>query len=234
MTVANLVTMAYGISYYQLSGLDYTSRERYEVAVKIPDGATKDQIKLMWQNLLKERFKLAVHFEKKEWPTYDLVVAKGGLKIKESVEAPSDDTAPPSPAGGGPRKPLSLGSDGFPDISPGGMAMMNGVARWRPMKATMKTIASMMSGQVGSPVNDATGLTGKYDFTLSWVTGGGRGTGAVASQSSGSPLAGVDDSQGGPTLMNALQSQLGLKLEPRKGMIDMLVVDHVEKAPTEN
>ena len=65
MNMANLVTMAYGIAHYQLAGIDPSDMERYEVAVKVREGATKDQIKLMWQNLLAERFKLAVHRETK-------------------------------------------------------------------------------------------------------------------------------------------------------------------------
>jgi uncharacterized protein (TIGR03435 family) len=238
MNMANLVTMAYGISSYQLSGLEYSMTDRYEVAVKIPEGATKEQIKLMWQNLLKERFKLAVHHEAKDAQVYELVVAKGGLKIQESVEpppAPAD--APPTPTPeSGPRKPLALAPDGFPDIAPGGMAMMRGVARWRPVRISMQGVASMLGGQLGQPVTDATGLKGKYDFTLSWITGGGGGRGvAIAGQPGGeSPLAGLDDSEAGPTLLEAVQRQLGLKLEQKKGTIDMLVVDHVERVPTDN
>src|SRR5579872_1763136 len=58
MNLANLVTMAYGIQHYQLSGLSIADQDRFELAVKIPGGATKDEIKLMWQNLLANRFKL--------------------------------------------------------------------------------------------------------------------------------------------------------------------------------
>lgn len=236
MNMANLVTMAYGISPFQLAGLEYSMTDRYEVAVKTPEGASKEQIQLMWQNLLKERFKLAVHHETKVGQVYELVVAKGGLKIRESVDAPvaPSDTPPPARPESGTRKPLSLASDGFPDIPPGGMAMMRGVARWRPVRITMQAVASMLGGQLGQPVTDATGLKGEYDFTLSWVTGGGPGV-AMAGQPGGeSPLAGLDDSGAGPTLLEALQRQLGLKLEQKKGAIEMLVVDHVERVPTEN
>ena len=239
MNMANLVTMAYGISSYQLSGLEYSMTDRYEITAKIPDGATKEQISLMWQNLLKERFKLAVHYETKPAQVYELTVAKGGLKIQESVEAPAEpaDTPPGPKPDAGPRKPLSLASDGFPDIPPGGMAMMRGVARWRPVRITMEAVASMLGAQLHQPVTDATGLKGKYDFTLSWVTGGGGGGrgAAIASQPGGeSPLAGLGDSETGPTLLDAVQKQLGLKLEQKKGSIQMLVVDHVERVPTEN
>jgi uncharacterized protein (TIGR03435 family) len=233
MNMANLVTMAYGIAHYQLSGLSPTDMERYEVAVKVPDGATKEQIKLMWQNLLKERFKLAVHRETKEVPVYELVVAKGGIKMQEALDPPPADAPPPPRPESGPGPRMKLDKDGFPELGPGtSMAMMGGKARWRNNKATMKDVASMLAAQVGQPVTDATGLTGKYAFTLSWATGGGR---PIAAPTGGdTPLAGMNDPDEGPTLFSAIQSQLGLKLEQKKGSIEMLVVDHVEKAPTEN
>ena len=74
-----------------------------------------------------------------------------------------------------------------------------------------------LAGQLRHPVSDDTGLQGKYDFTMNWIMGG-----ALA----------ADDT--GPTIFAALQQQLGLKLESKKGTVDILVIDHIEKAPTEN
>jgi uncharacterized protein (TIGR03435 family) len=82
----------------------------------------------------------------------------------------------------------------------------------------MDEFAKSLAGPVGGPVSDATGLEGKYDFTVSWV----------------SAPAGVIPDDAGPTIFGAIQEQLGLKLTPKKVMVDMLVVDHMEKAPTEN
>ena len=240
MNLANLVLIAYGIQRYQLSGLSVTDMDRFDIAVKVPEGATKDQVKLMWQNLLAERFKLAVHREMKEALVYELLVAKGGLKMQESVEVPppGSDAPPPPQLDPGPPRKLALGKDGFPDLPSGtSMAMMDGKARWRATKETTEKLASMLAAQLGQPVTDATGLKGKYDFTLSWAAepfSGGRGA-AIASQlEGGSPLAGMSESEAGPTLFSAIQSQLGLRLEQKKGSIEMLVVDHVEKVPTEN
>jgi uncharacterized protein (TIGR03435 family) len=78
----------------------------------------------------------------------------------------------------------------------------------------------MLSDQVNSPVTDATGLKGKYDFALSWV---------MPSRVPLPPPA-ID----GPTVFAAIQEQMGLKLEPKKGTVDMFVIDHVEKTPTGN
>jgi uncharacterized protein (TIGR03435 family) len=112
--------------------------------------------------------------------------------------------------------------------------MMGGKARWRQDAATTEGIASMLSTQLDQPVIDATGLNGKYAFTLSWVTGqlsAGRGAASAGQSEGGSPIE-VSDPEG-PTLVDAVQGQLGLRLEAKKVAVQILVVDHVEK-PTEN
>jgi uncharacterized protein (TIGR03435 family) len=96
--------------------------------------------------------------------------------------------------------------------------------RWRAADETMEQLASNLGAQLGRPVTDATGLKGKYDFTLSWAVGS---IGGAAPASSAEP-------DNGPTLLQAIQSQLGLKLEQKKIPVDFLVVDHIEKVPTEN
>jgi uncharacterized protein (TIGR03435 family) len=154
-----------------------------------------------------------VHREAKEVPVYELLVAKGGPKMQESVEEPppaADAPSAPRPDSG-PRK-LTLDKDGFPELGLGAsMAMMGNKARWRAVKATTAQIASMFAAQLGQPVNDATGLRGKYDFTLSWVTesrGGSRGAAVAGPPEGGSPLAGMDDSEAGLTLVQAIQTKV--------------------------
>jgi uncharacterized protein (TIGR03435 family) len=154
---------------------------------------------------------------------YRLVVAKGGLKMKES---PPDDGAPQAAPPPGRARPVTLGADGYPDLPPvrrGGSSMyqMNGRARWASSETTMEYLVSLLSNFVGKPIDDATGLKGKYDFTLSWVIGSGVEVAA-------------SDNDSGPTLVEAVREQLGLKLEPRKGTVDIFVIDHVEKTPTGN
>ncbi len=196
INLSNLVTSAYGIAHYQLIGLSGGDPERFEITVKVPEGATRDQVKLMWQNLLADRFKLAVHREQREMPRYELTVAKGGPKMQVAAEAPppNPDRPPPPRPDTGPRKPLSLGSDGFPELGPGmSMAMMANKARWRAEKLPASGIASMLGAQLGQPVTDVTGLTAKYDFVLSWVTGSRPGRGAAVE--GGSPLAGLGEGE---------------------------------------
>jgi uncharacterized protein (TIGR03435 family) len=75
-----LITQAYGVQAFQVSGPDWLWNERYEIIANLPPGTTKDDLKLMVQNLLAERFLLRLHLETKERPLYQLIVAKGGLK----------------------------------------------------------------------------------------------------------------------------------------------------------
>jgi uncharacterized protein (TIGR03435 family) len=237
MTVSALIWLAYEPSRLEgITGDIGRFANRYDVYVKVPPGSTKEQIRLMWQNLLAERFKLKVHHEPKEVQGYDLVVAKGGPKMKEAAETPpASDSPPPTLVPTGAISAPHLGSDGFPELRPGTTsAMVANKARWRQDAATPEGIATMLSSQLGQPVHDSTGLKGKYAVTLSWVTGppgAGRGA-AVAQPEAGSPIAESSEPEG-PTLIEALQSQLGLRLEPKKVTVQVLVVDHVEK-PTEN
>jgi len=215
--LSNLVTYAYGIERYQYSGPSWMDEARFDVQAKVPPGATREDLKLMVQALLDERFKLQVHREKKEMPIYELTLAKGGPKLKPAVEEPPKDAAPPPPPPGR----LKLAADGYPDLGKAfTMAWMNGRARWQDPKGTMAGFASMLAGQLSRPVFDATGLTGKYEMSLHWA----------AESRSSSP----EEPDPGPTIFVALQEQLGLKLEAKKGMVEVLVVDKAEKVPTEN
>ncbi len=212
--LARLVMSAYSLAGYEYSGPDW-SPLKFNISAKVPPGTSKDQFNLMMQNLLAERFKLKFHYGTKETPVFDLVVAKNGPKLHESADAAVTENAPVSAA------PLKKDPEGYPIIPPGrsGNAGIGDHASMRAMKQSMEWFASRLSGQVHRPVNDATGLKGKYDFTMHWI----------------STQMGVTPSEEtGPSIYAALQEQLGLKLESKKGTIKVLVVDHAEKTPTEN
>ncbi len=229
-----LIQQAYDVKHYQITPLDWMQGTRFEIKAKVPEGATKEQFKEMLRNLLAERFKLEFHRSQKEMQVYDLVVAKGGLKLKESADKPPEESTAPS-AGRGGRGP-NLDGDGYPIVPKdcsGCMYMSNGKARYYGTKTPIKDLVEMLGNQLARPVTDSTGLTGKYDITLSWSAGGGLGRGrGDASSPSATPLS--DDSDLGVTIESALQSQLGLKLESKKGMVDIIIVDKAEKTPADN
>ena len=225
LDLKNLVTMAYGIEHYQLTAPDWMQSTRFDIVAKVPEGSTREQFRLMLQSLLAERFKLTVHREQKDMQAYELTVGKNGPKMRESADTPTG-VGPPAPAE---RPKTQLDKDGFPALPAGNfpsMIMMKDRARWRVAKMSMEEFAGRLAVQVGRPVSDATGLKGKYDFTLSWVTAPARPPSADGT------VPAPDDA--GPTIFGALQEQLGLKLDSKKVAVDMLVVDHMEKVPAEN
>lgn len=232
-SLSNLVTMAYGINHWQLSAPELDrSREMFDVAATVPEGATKEQFQLMLQRLLAERFGLKVHWDTKEMPLYELVVAKNGPKFKESKGEKEDPAAEPAKPFGPPKRD----SEGYPEMAPGrsGTIMMSGRARMQTMHETMEHFAGMMSGQVRGPVKDATGLTGKYDIAIYWSTSESPRAAAPAASAVGGTASAEPDYSSGPTIFEALRDQLGLTLEKKKGPVKVLVVDHFEKLPTPN
>ena len=97
-------------------------------------------------------------------------------------------------------------------------------------------IADLLARQLDRPVFDMTELKGVYDFTLDWTPEEGQGMGPKQAERAGEGDAGMPAASApeGPSIFAALQTQLGLKLEARKGPVEILVIDHAEKVPTEN
>ncbi len=110
------------------------------------------------------------------------------------------------------------------------MDMMDGRARRRQIGETMESFVRFLSSQLSRPVTDSTGLKGNHDTLLSWAPEGSGMAAPAASSDAGIP---ANPPEPLPTLIQAVQA-LGLKLERKKGQVDMLVIDHMEKAPTEN
>jgi len=215
----NLVLMAYDLKGYQLTAPEWMRSAGFDITAKVPPVATRDQFRLMLQGLLAERFKLAVHHEQKEMPASELTLTKGGPRLKASTESPAAESPSAAVA-----PQLTFDKEGFPILPPGqhfAMIMENGRARVRVAGMSMKDFAIQLAGQTSRPVIDATGLTGTWDFTLSWMAQTLRANA-------------VDLETSGPTLEAALQQQLGLRLESKKGSVDIVVIDHCERAPTEN
>jgi uncharacterized protein (TIGR03435 family) len=248
----NLLTIAYGVGPDQFSGPDWLMTEQYSVAAKIAPNTTKDRFNLMLQNLLVERFHLAIHHERKDSPVYELVVADGGPKMKPS---PADTDAAPAQSVAARRAENNTNDqNGFPVLRPGVPSVKTfagGMVR-STNRITMAEFAKRLGAMVnesnsGSPdvmprVVDKTGLAGKFDFTLEFagtmsMPANVAAAIAAARREQQTPEAsGASDPGGdGPNLFTALQKQLGLKLVKGKtASLDILVIDHVDRVPTEN
>jgi len=206
-SLSDLIKFAYGVHPKQITGAPpWVETERYDVTAKpdsegIPNG---DQLKLMVQKLLTERFQLGFHRDKKELAVYAITVTKTGAKLSKN------ETGGILPGIGGPPRNFNV------------------------RNATMAEFAGVLQANIlDRPVVDQTELgSTRYDFTLKWTPDpsqgqiGGPGPGANAPPAAPDPDA-------PPDLFTAFQQQLGLKLESTKAPVDVLVIDKVEK-PSEN
>ena len=241
-----LLGRAYNVRVNRISGPDWIDSERYDILARVPEGATREKFSVMLQNLLRERFKLTLHREKREQPVYALVVGKNGPKLKEAQAAQDGPASPPGP--------VKIGKDGLPELPCGRGAltnMMPGRVRMGGACITLTELAYALENQVGRPVVDETGLTAKYDITLDFAPdesmrgNAGRMPGAMmapppppAPPPGGAPVGDVANippnfGEGAPSVFAAIQ-QLGLKLDAKKAAVDVIVVDSGDKTPTEN
>ena len=224
LNLGSLILLAYDIPTYRLSEPGGAfGPPLIDVEAKMPVDTTREQFNVMLQNLLADRFGLKVHWATKDIDMYALVVAKRGSKLKPAADSP---LATEDSKRSGPPK---LGSDGFPVPPPGnGPWIGAGAAGKMGMRGHNETVAELARAigirTLDGPLMDATGLTGKYDYTVFWSMQ------ASSAALRGTPL----DQPDGPSIFDAVEDQLGLKIERRKGPVQMLVVDHIETKPTEN
>ncbi len=195
--------------------------DRYTIEARAPGDPTKDQMRLMMQALLADRFQLAAHFESKELPVFALVPVKAGKLgpnlLRHTDGAPCD--TPPSEFG-------QRYADYPARCDSVELNQKAGAARLGSRDATLNILASAVANFVGEgrPVIDKTGLSGRFDFTMKWmVESGGQPQPDLASM--------PPDAE--PSALQALRNQLGLRLESTKALVRTLVIDRVER-PSEN
>jgi uncharacterized protein (TIGR03435 family) len=202
-SVKLLIQQAYGLKPFQIEGgpkwTDFFSDETYDIEAKAAGPVTGNELMLMLQTLLEDRFGLTYRRNQRTLPVYAMVIAKPGVR--------GPNLLPPDPTD--PRM--------YPVRGAGG--------RINAADATMRDLASYLSGFTGGRlVLDRTGLTDHFAFTLEWAPE------AVLMPNGERKVLGSAD---GPTLFQALQEQLGLKLEPETGAVEVFVIDRVER-PAEN
>lgn len=220
VTLMSVLVRAYDVRNYQIAGPAWLSSERYDIAAKIAPGTTKEQFNLMLRDLVGKRFQLALHHESKEFQGYELVVSKGGSKLKVSGESGADQPEPTAPP--------KTDANGFPQLEGPGLLAMEGV-KGRAVVSfvtarsqSISALAEWLSKEFRMPILDKTGLAGRFDFKLEF-----------APQAPGALPAEATD-EGAPNLLTAIQQTLGLKLNPAKIPLDVLMIDRAEKVPTEN
>jgi uncharacterized protein (TIGR03435 family) len=223
VTLNLMILWAYDIRDFQLSGGPaWTASQRYDILAKSPKNDSEleiapkttatedgnsgvDPIRLRLQALLADRFHLELRREMKEMSAYALVVGKNGSKLKENA------------------------------------AQLRGWMQWGRghLKGThvdMRFLCVHLSRQVDRTVVDETGLTGGYDFELNWVPAIGPARLPADPGAETSPPGDTEATPAqtnGPSIFTAIQEQLGLKLEPKKGLVAFFTIDHADK-PSDN
>jgi uncharacterized protein (TIGR03435 family) len=230
MSLRDLTVEAYGIMDYQLTGPGWMSDAKFDIAAKVPAGTTREQADLMLQHLLTDRFKMTIHRERKEMAVYALRVGPNGHKLKEAVgPAGSNTGAAEEPD----EKTMELMKKLTESLKQAGGGSG---ARSSYRHEGISSLTRKLSDELDRPVVDETGLKGKYDFDMEYAPN--RALPAAAPDGGPSPT-GIDSGREGlaspfPSISQAVQSQLGLKLEPTKALVEIIVVDRAEKRPTEN
>jgi len=222
-TLKNVLMIAYDVKTYQVIVPGWMDTERYDFAVSVPEGATKAQVAVMWQKLLADRFGMVLHHETKEFQVDELVVSRGGHNLTETTETTVAD-GPPKVENG---KLVGPGMVTFIFPGPGGAT-----GRLTAVAQGLSGLVTMLSNQLGHPVVDKTGLTGRYDFTLEFAAN------LPGMQLPGGPpppaTQGLMPAEPPLDLGAAVQQKLGLRLEKGKALLDVIVVDRAEQVPTEN
>ena len=220
VTLRQLLQRAYNIRPQQVTGPSWLDSDRFDIMAKLPEGATNDQVPVMLQNLVIERFKLTLRREKKEMPVYALVVGKGGPKLEKAEDG---ESAP------GKRSGINFDNGSLP-----------GWARITAYTATLSLFADSLTGMMDRPVIDETGIEGKYNFAfevsadeLRYLKKPGPGPDSDGGGAAKGDVGPAPESTPGPSIFGALQT-LGLKLESRKLPLDFIVIDKGERVPTAN
>ncbi|HYM26288.1 MAG TPA: TIGR03435 family protein [Vicinamibacterales bacterium] len=253
MALADLINYAFRVKSHQVVGPAWLSAgmnaERFDIQATLPAGASVDRVPEMLQALLAERFKLAYHREDREQDVFALIIAKGGVKLKESPPAPEaapDAAGAGAPPAGGVQVSGNPGSGGV-TVRGGPMGTMrmnmgpDGQMRLETERMTMSQLADALTRLVDRPVVDETDLKGTYQVALELAMADlmnmARSAGvAIPAGAGGGAPGGPATAAAEPGGLSVLRSveALGLKLDSRKMSIAKIVIDRLEKTPTAN
>lgn len=211
----------FGMQAFQIvGGPSWIDSDRWEIEAKADGNATRADVFQMLQSLLEDRFRLKIHHEARQLPVYNLVVARNGPKLPPPKEGGCVEVNPDAP----PARPVG---GGFPCGRAGIMGLPSG-ARIAGGKLLMPEFTRVLSIVMGRIIIDKTGFASPFDATLNFAPDPNTAGLPVAIGPSG-PVPPSSSDAAYPPIFTAIQDQLGLKLEPAKGPVDVLVIDHVER-----
>jgi len=203
-----LIEEAFQLKSWEIAGPTWLSEDMFIVQATMPTDTTRETARLMLQRALQERFGLTFHREDRTIPIYALIAAPGGAKLQ-----PADDPEH--------RKLLEMGGKGF--VKPGerGATVTSSAGHFGAVAASLQWLGTTLGrkADLDLPVIDMTGLTGEYKVDLNWPP-----------TEDPNVIPGGND----PAILNAAKNQLGLIFEKRKSAMKVLVIDHVNRLPSDN
>ncbi len=237
VVVRQVILVAYGLEDVQLvNAPDWIATERFVIEARTSDATPTDAIRMMLRTMLAERFGFAAHTERRELPMLALTLARADKRLGPRLRASGAECAPIKPPEGVPMPPPPPP----PPAGNAGAQIRIILPRDEPLRRrcgamlapgwfsarsiTMQELTRPLTQLMRRPVVDETGLTGEYDLDVFFQPEG------LGGALIGAPPAALTDA---PGLTTALQDELGLRLESRRGPLDVLVVDRIER-PTEN
>ncbi len=215
--ISSIILSASRVPVREVEGLpDWADREPYDVTLKPPPGATRDERAEMMRNMFVERMRLRGHIEERERDIFTLVVARSDGRLGPQLKPSALDCGPRPPGSLPPPPPTFVEAD-----AQGRCGGLYGQGVIVSGGLQFDSFVLSISGQAGRQVVNRTGLQGFYALTLRYATPSPAGAGNPP----------PDDNT--PDFVTALQEQLGLKLQPEKMRVPIFVIDHIER-PTEN
>jgi uncharacterized protein (TIGR03435 family) len=231
LPLRDYIASAYQLRNFQIDGPGWLTQTRFNIAATLPAGATQRDVPAMLQALLAERFKLKAHRESREFPVYVLEVASGGLKLARSKNDPA--AAPVTGvavAGAGNSRGVAI------DLG-GGSSYSFAAGKFEGRKLTMTRLAEALNNFVENPVVNQTKTDGEFDLSFDVTPEDYQAMLVRAAVNNGVQLPPIAlralENGSNASLIDALRAA-GLSLQSRRAPLDVLVIDSIERTPTEN
>lgn len=231
LSLADYIAMAYEVPRGRVEGPDWLGTTRFDISATLPAGAGQAQMPAMFRTLLEDRFQLKAHREKREFPVYALEVASVGVKLSKSADqAVAAADAPMNIAAGGSARGVAFNMGGGTTFQFADNALVG-------TKLSLAQFADTLTNFVDRPVIDSTKTPGNYDFKLPLTQEDFQGMLIRSAVKNGVVLppqvTRLLDTAGIGSLHDALGAA-GLALRDRRSPLDVVIVDSMAKAPTEN
>jgi uncharacterized protein (TIGR03435 family) len=223
------VAAAYGVRDHEIAGPGWLATAIFDIVAKMPEGATVDQVPAMPRTLLEQRFHIRTHREPRELPVYGLEVSPRGprlVRLPDEATPPGPFTSESGPVGG--RKVTTLGD---------GSRFAIGANRFEATRVTMVGLADLLAPLVDRPIVNMTGLEGRYTVALELAADDFQALMSRSVAAAGFPASAdalrLAETAAAVAVPDALE-RVGLLLRARRAPVDMLVVDSIDRTPTEN